>query len=563
MWVCVSVVVAACSPVTDPDGGGGGEDAGIEDDFDAAPGMQILSVERGGDGAGVVRSSPEGIDCGQVCRAEFPEGSTVTLAALAAGDANFAGWTGACRGRGACEIALDTETSAGATFDASGVTRKGEPLGGDLADQLEHIAVDAMGNVIVAGTFHGTMMIGDTEVASFYEEGAVQSVFVAKLDPAGELQWAQAIWGAGDVAVAGLATDADGHVYVVGDYTGSLGIEQCANQGGQDVFHYKLARDDGRLMWSNCYGGTSMDRASAAVVDAAGTLWVAHFFKGSTSFGGDEIASLGGDDVVVSRYDAVGDHLGSVRYGGAAGDEQITDLAADPGGDVVAVGSVVGDVPFDGADVGVTSRGGYDAVVVRFAPTGAVRWVRGWGGSGRDGAGAVAIDADGDLIVTASFAAGEAGSATFGGDEFRNEDASADLVVAKYEGATGDHLWSVSLAATGFSSIRGLALDDGGDPIAVGFVTNVMDFGGGPVGTDAVRSVFAAELAGEDGSHHWARAYCASGNSCVGQAAAHSPAADALFIGGGFQGRVDFGDETVLTSTTTDARDAFLLRLVP
>lgn len=66
----------------------------------------------GPSGSGTVTSSPAGIDCGQVCEAEFDQGATVTLKATAAAGFRLAGWaSGDCAaepsGGAECVIAMD------------------------------------------------------------------------------------------------------------------------------------------------------------------------------------------------------------------------------------------------------------------------------------------------------------------------------------------------------------------------------------------------------------------------------------------------------------------------
>src|SRR6188768_3306704 len=49
--------------------------------FELAVIMSVLTVSKSGSGSGVVSSSPGGIDCGGICTASFPTGSSVTLTA--------------------------------------------------------------------------------------------------------------------------------------------------------------------------------------------------------------------------------------------------------------------------------------------------------------------------------------------------------------------------------------------------------------------------------------------------------------------------------------------------
>ncbi|MGA1077044.1 MAG: choice-of-anchor Q domain-containing protein, partial [Ilumatobacteraceae bacterium] len=77
-----------------------------------------LSVTRSGSGSGTVTSSPEGIDCGSTCTAEFATGSTVTLTATPAAGSTFTGWSGACSGTGTCEVTMSEARSVDAAFTA-------------------------------------------------------------------------------------------------------------------------------------------------------------------------------------------------------------------------------------------------------------------------------------------------------------------------------------------------------------------------------------------------------------------------------------------------------------
>ncbi|HUP96559.1 MAG TPA: choice-of-anchor D domain-containing protein [Usitatibacter sp.] len=81
------------------------------------PSTFALGVSRAGSGTGVVSSAPAGIDCGATCSADFANGALVTLAATAAPDSVFAGWSGACSGMAACTVTMDAAKTVAATFN--------------------------------------------------------------------------------------------------------------------------------------------------------------------------------------------------------------------------------------------------------------------------------------------------------------------------------------------------------------------------------------------------------------------------------------------------------------
>ncbi len=79
----------------------------------------LLSVTKVGNGAGVVTSSPTGINCGEQCASSYDFGSTVTLTAVPASGSVFTGWSGACVGSQAtCSVTMSQARAVTATFTA-------------------------------------------------------------------------------------------------------------------------------------------------------------------------------------------------------------------------------------------------------------------------------------------------------------------------------------------------------------------------------------------------------------------------------------------------------------
>jgi hypothetical protein len=70
-----------------------------------AEARQVLTVTKVGNAR--IVSSPAGIDCGDVCSAEFDVGTVVTLIATPDPGWTFSGWTGACQGSASCVVTVD------------------------------------------------------------------------------------------------------------------------------------------------------------------------------------------------------------------------------------------------------------------------------------------------------------------------------------------------------------------------------------------------------------------------------------------------------------------------
>lgn len=75
-----------------------------------------VTVGKAGDGAGRVVSTPNGIDCGTVCRDVLDFGSSLELTATAEVGSIFTGWSGACTGTATCTVSVTATKHVTATF---------------------------------------------------------------------------------------------------------------------------------------------------------------------------------------------------------------------------------------------------------------------------------------------------------------------------------------------------------------------------------------------------------------------------------------------------------------
>ena len=86
------------------------------------------------------------------------------------------------------------------------------------------VAVDALGNSYVAGTYYGTISpSAGISITSLNESGGGSSgdAFVAKLDSAGNVSYLRSFGGFGLDRARGIAADDVGNVTVIGTYTGT------------------------------------------------------------------------------------------------------------------------------------------------------------------------------------------------------------------------------------------------------------------------------------------------------------------------------------------------------
>jgi hypothetical protein len=95
---------------------------------------QTLTVTRIGNAR--ITSSPAGIDCGEICSAEFELGTIVTLTATPDPGWTFSGWAGACNGSAGCVVTVDGGKSVTASFalpaPTPGQDVNATPIAGDV-----------------------------------------------------------------------------------------------------------------------------------------------------------------------------------------------------------------------------------------------------------------------------------------------------------------------------------------------------------------------------------------------------------------------------------------------
>jgi dienelactone hydrolase len=135
---CLSLLLLSCG-----DGGGGVVEP-------TARSFSLL-ITKAGSGTGTVTSSPAGIDCGNVCAADFSEGTVVTLTAGAPTGSAFIAWSGACSGREPCQVTMSRAQAVTAEFVPGPVVLFAVPQDGasdvePLFDRIEFHFSEPMGS---------------------------------------------------------------------------------------------------------------------------------------------------------------------------------------------------------------------------------------------------------------------------------------------------------------------------------------------------------------------------------------------------------------------------------
>jgi chitodextrinase len=287
-----------------------------------------------------------------------------------------------------------------AKYTTNGAHVWSKVLGGSSSDMGQAIAVDASGNVVVAGQFGGTADFGGGPLTS---AGGFDG-FLAKYTTNGAFVWERRVGGTSLDTVTGLGVDSSGNPTIVGYFQGTsnFGGANLTSAGSGDIFiaRYTAA---GAHQWSARYGDAADQRAYGAAVDAAGNVAITGYFTGSISFGGSTFTNVGGADIFVAKLSATGAHIWSRAIGASGTYGEVGEgVAIDGSGNVLLTGEVVDATDFGGGLL-VPSTVTYDAFVAKYSPTGAYLWAHRYVADWDDHGGGIAVDGNGNVITVGDF----------------------------------------------------------------------------------------------------------------------------------------------------------------
>jgi outer membrane protein assembly factor BamB len=460
-------------------------------------------------------------------------GSLLLLAGCSCGDVELAADAHDLDATAAADgSAPDAEATDAAPPDAvSGSAIWLTPIGGAGCDQARALAIDAGGDLVIAGRFEGTMTVGGTELTS----AGMADIFVAALDPGGVPLWARRFGGAGQDLASGLAATA-GRLFLTGSFTDAidLGGGPITSAGGSDVLVLGLSPADGALLWSRHSGGPGDDLGGAVAADGLGNLFVT---------GSDAGAAF------VASYDPDGGDRWATTFG-SGGSAAGVAIAAVSGGALVVGAEFTGSLDFGTGPL--TSAGGRDLLLVRYAGgTGAVIWVRAFGSPGDDRMGGVALDP----VAGAALAAAAAGPIDLGGGELAYPGGTSAAATALLD-VDGGHRWSrLDGPAGGLAAAAAVAIR-GGAVLVGGRFSGSLDLGAASLTAAGGEDGYLVAHDAADGAPLWSAQLAGTGDDAV----AAVSAAAGVHVAGSFTDGATLGG---LELTGAGCTDGFAAQLGP
>lgn len=242
----------------------------------------------------------------------------------------------------------------------------------------------------------------------------------------------------------GLAINATGGLFVIGQTSGELPGQKNAGMIDAFVRHYDAS---GAEVWTRQFGSVERDLPKGVTVDDAGNVYVVGLTFGTLP--GQN--SAGGWDAFLRKYTPAGDEVWTRQFGGGGG-ESAASVRIDRTGNAYVVGGTRAALP------GQENIGDFDSFIVKFDATGNQVWARQFGTTVEDYALAVALDGQGNPVVSGETSGLLAGASAAGG---------LDGFVRQYNGA-GDVVWTRQFGSPLDEFAVSLAYGPAGEVFVVG-----------------------------------------------------------------------------------------------
>ncbi|HEY5956854.1 MAG TPA: FG-GAP-like repeat-containing protein, partial [Polyangiaceae bacterium] len=181
------------------------------------------------------------------------------------------------------------------------------------AQTITDVAVGPTDGPVIVGSFQGSVDFGNGPVAA---AANASELFVARYDATGHLSWVRHFPGNYYNRITGVAVDSSGAVVITGTYMSTLtfGTPALPDPGYVGGFLVKLDAA-GQHVYSRAFIGSGATSPTDITVDTNRAVFVTGGFSGNANFGGATLASAGGTDLFIVKFDTNGNHMASASYG--------------------------------------------------------------------------------------------------------------------------------------------------------------------------------------------------------------------------------------------------------
>jgi gliding motility-associated-like protein len=360
-------------------------------------------------------------------------------------------------------------------------------FGGAETEEINAIAVDAAGNVLLGGVFRDVVDFDPDVSDDKFEEADNADGYLLTLDTDGNFVRVDVFGGASADAVTGVAADASSNVYVTGYFADLADLDPTSGNAdftatGFDAFFVRL-NSDGSFVWAKTVGNGDYATGAGATVDFTGTpIFTGHYASPLDIDPGAGTETLNpttsGNDIFLVKLNAAD---GLFVWGKSIGGDDNTNTAnsvyADGQNNIYVTGGFYGSGDFDpgpGERVLTAFNENADMFITKFHPSGTLLWAHAIGGPGEEW-GAGIYSGGGDVYVTGPFQETvdfDPGAAEYLQTGIEDE---ADIFLLKLDGA-GTFKWVATIGDAAPEEGKAIAGDPAGNIYTIGnFLSRPLD----------------------------------------------------------------------------------------
>lgn len=220
---------------------------------------------------------------------------------------------------------------------------------------VKQLSVDGSNNILVSGTFYGTVDFNPGAGTASLSSNNSEDVFLLKLAGAANFTWVRQLGNDGYESTSGIVADNAGNVYMAVTFSDSIDIDPGAathmlySSGNSGIMVLKLS-PAGIFTWGKKLDGNSMEQVTAISIDNANHLYLSGNFSDTLDFDPGasvhQLVSNGGYDGFIASLDHQGNYRMAKQIGGLQ-DDQAVQVNIENTNQLYCLGLFIDTVDFD------------------------------------------------------------------------------------------------------------------------------------------------------------------------------------------------------------------------
>lgn len=387
-----------------------------------------------------------------------------------------------------------------AKYDAAGNVLWAFPIGNNQDDACNGVAVAPSGNIYVTGYLQNIADFKGTSLAStILTSAGGKDIFIAKYNPAGQLQWVRQAGGVSDDEGYAICTNTN-TLFVTGYFTNSgnfSGTPTVSNKPTQNLFVTSYDAS-GNVLWLTD-GGSGQSTYGRDIIADNNNVYVTGDFKNASlgiyDISGANVANMANvnsvnEDAYVMSL-AVAGPFNWIKGIQSSGRDFGRGIAQNTNG-IYVTGSISSSAVFAGysANPVNTSAVGLDMFLAQLVKTtGNTNWVNSEKGPSDEEGISVCIDTANTVSVGGYFQT----SWVIGGGPTINSSGNQDVFLNAYSDA-GVFKWVMQAGDVGVDIPHGIATTATGEIYVAGEYENNAVFGSNVLTADSPPNIFLAKV---------------------------------------------------------------------